>query len=74
MESRMGGMSAKCKGSKEKIPLELPYGREMTVAIAVQRTPLNKRLECPFCMRMEVKTAAQSAPARKLTELGGAKT
>ena len=50
---------AKCKGSKEK----LPYGQELTVAIAVQRTPLNKRLECPSCMRTKVKTAVQSAPA-----------
>ncbi len=29
-ESRMGAMSAKCKGSKEKIPRESPYGREPT--------------------------------------------
>jgi hypothetical protein len=36
MESTMGGMSAKCKESKEKNPRESPYGRELTVAIAVQ--------------------------------------
>ena len=64
MESRMGGMSAKCKESKEKNPRESQYGEELTVAIAVQRTPLNKRLECPSCMRTKVKTAVQSAPTR----------
>jgi hypothetical protein len=64
MESRMGGMSAKCKGSKEQIPRESPYGQELTVAIAVQRTPLNRRLECPSCMRTKVKAAVRSAPAR----------
>ena len=37
------------------------YGR---VVIAVQGTPLDKRLECPSCMRTKVKTAVWSAPAR----------
>jgi hypothetical protein len=60
----MGGMSANCKGLKEKIPWESQYGRELAVAIAVQRTPLNKTLECPSCMRTKVKTAVRSAPER----------
>jgi hypothetical protein len=64
MESRMGGMSAKCKESKEKNPWKSQYGEELTVAIAVQRTLLNKRLECPSCMRTKVKTAVRSAPTR----------
>ena len=64
MESRMGGMSAKCKESKEKNPWESQYGEELTVAIAVQRKPLNKWLEYPFCMRTKVKTAVRGAPAR----------
>jgi hypothetical protein len=55
-ESRMGSIFAVRYLQKS------PYGR---VAIAVQRrTPLNKRLECPSCMRTKVKTAVQSAPAR----------
>jgi hypothetical protein len=56
-------MSAKCKESKEKIPRESQYGRKLTVVIAVQRTPLNKRLERPSCMRKKVKTAVP-IPAR----------
>jgi hypothetical protein len=64
MESRMGGMSAKCKESKEKNPRESQYVRKLTVAVAVQRTLLNKRLECPSCMRTKVKTAVLSSPAR----------
>jgi hypothetical protein len=65
MESRMGGMNQ--KELKEKNPLESPYGQKLTVAIAVQRTLLNKtykRLECLSCMRTKVKTAVRSAPAR----------
>jgi hypothetical protein len=54
-ESRMGSIFA------GRYLQKTPYGQ---MAIAVQRTPLNKRLECPFCMRMKVKTAAQSASAR----------
>jgi hypothetical protein len=42
------------------------YGR---VVIAVQGTPLDKRLECPSCMRTKVKTAVQSAPARNWATL-----
>jgi hypothetical protein len=34
------------------------------VAIAVWWMPLNKRLECPSCMRTKVKTAVKSAPER----------
>jgi hypothetical protein len=64
MESRMGGMSVKCKESKEKNPLESLYGRELTVAITVQKTLLKKSLECPSCMRTKVKTAVRRAPAR----------
>ncbi len=63
MESRMGIMSAKCKGSKEKITQESPYGRELTVAIAVRWTPLNKTLVCPSYMRTKVKTVVWSAAA-----------
>ena len=68
MESRMGGMSAKCKGLEEKIPWESQYGRELTVAIAVWRTQLNKTLVYPSCMRMKVKTAERSC-----AELGDTK-
>jgi hypothetical protein len=45
-------MRAKCKGSKEKIPRESPYGRELKVEITVRWTPLNKTLVCPFCIRL----------------------
>jgi hypothetical protein len=54
-ESRMGSIFA------GRYLQNSPYGR---VAIAVQRMPLNKRLECPSCMRMKVKTAVRSAPER----------
>ena len=64
MESRMGGMSAKCKESKEKNPWESQYGEELTVAITVQRMPLKKRLIFPSCVRTKVKRAVRSAPAR----------
>jgi hypothetical protein len=40
-------MIAKCKAPKEKIPLELPYGRELTIVIVVRRTPLKKTLVYP---------------------------
>jgi hypothetical protein len=55
------------KGIKrEKSPgiTDSQYGRELTVAIVVRRTPLNKTLVYPSCMRTKVKTAIQSSPAR----------
>jgi hypothetical protein len=42
MESRMGGISAKCKESKEKNPLELQYEPELTVVIAPEDTAKQK--------------------------------
>ncbi len=64
MESRMGGIIAKCKESKEKNPGESQYRRELTVATAVQRTLQNKTLECLSCMRRKVKTVVLSSPAQ----------
>jgi uncharacterized protein (DUF3084 family) len=63
MESRMGIVSAKCKGSKEKITQESPCGRELTVAIVVRWTQLNKALVCPSYIRTKVKTVVRSAAA-----------
>ncbi len=43
---------------------QLPDRREPKVAIAVQRTPLDKTLLYLSCERMKLKTAVRSTPAR----------